>query len=286
VTSPSTSPENRFIDPNSGEESSVCEGSAMDMTLIRELFENVIAGSSILDESDDLLEEIKAAYQKLAMPKIGADGRILEFGIEAEEPQPGHRHISHLYGVYPGCMFTPDHRAEHYEACRKSLDARGDKTTGWAMGWRVAMWARLLDGNRALTVIGNLLCYKNADAEMNYTNGGGLYANLWDAHPPFQIDGNFGVTAGMAEMLAQSHQVIDGKRILSLLPALPDAWNAGSVSGLRARGAMEVSMQWKDGQVTELTVNPEQDIELTLRYNGTTQDISIKGGEKFELADV
>lgn len=283
VTSPSTSPENRFIDPSTGEQSSVCEGSAMDMTMIRELFENIIEGSALLGESDALLAEITAANARLAMPKIGKDGCMLEFGIEAEQPQPGHRHISHLYGVYPGWMFTPDRLPEYYEACRKSLDARGDKSTGWAMGWRVAMWARLLDGNRALGVIGNLLTYKDADPDGEKKPGGGLYANLWDAHPPFQIDGNFGVTAGIAEMILQSHQVANGKRVISLLPALPDAWQSGSVSGMRARGAMEVALRWKDSQITELSITAQQDTSFELRYNGKTQDVSIKAGETFEL---
>ena len=281
ITSPSTSPENSFTDPGTGERASVCEGSAMDMTLIRELFGCVLSGHEALEtERTELVAEITDAYARLALPSVGTDGRLLEFGIEVEEPEPLHRHVSHLYGVYPGSMFTPSEHTDLYEACRKSLDARGDKSTGWAMGWRVALWARLRDGNRALRLIGDLLSYVNADSAMNYTNGGGLYANLWDAHPPFQIDGNFGVTAGMAEMLLQSHRVEDGKRIVELLPALPDAWPHGTVSGLRARGGVEVAMRWYQGKLKQFRLEASQPIDLAVRIHaGRTQRYTLKAGE-------
>jgi len=266
MTSPSTSPENSFIDPISKRHASVCESSEMDMTLIRELFENIVAGSEILNTLDESYSDVKNAISKLPMPKIGSDGRLLEFGMEVEESQVGHRHISHLYGAYPGWMFTPENNKEHYEACRKSLEVRGDKSTGWAMGWRVAMWARLLDGNRALKVMGDLLSYVNGDSEMNYTNGGGLYANLFDAHPPFQIDGNFGVTAGIAEMLVQSHMRKEGKYVIQLLPALPDAWDKGEVKGIRARGGFEIDMKWLHGEPTEINLHSKLGEFCILRY--------------------
>ena len=281
VTSPSTSPENSFLEPGSEARASVCEGSAMDMTMIRELFENILEGTLLLGQQDAVVDEVRAAYDRLAMPLIGEDGRLLEFGIEAVEPEPSHRHVSHLYGVYPGWMFTPHQHADLYEACRQSLDARGDKSTGWAMGWRVALWARLRDGNRALRVIGDLLTYVNADGATNYSNGGGLYANLWDAHPPFQIDGNFGVTAGIAEMLMQSHQREAGKRVIELLPALPHAWSSGSVSGLRARGGVEVSLSWEGGRVTDFTLTATRDAVVLLRHGGQSREIVLKAGESY-----
>ncbi|MBT3294266.1 MAG: glycoside hydrolase family 95 protein [Verrucomicrobia bacterium] len=281
ATCPSTSPENSFLEPGSEERASVCEGSAMDMTMIRELFENILEGSLLLGQQDAVVDEVRSAYDRLAMPLIGDDGRLLEFSIEAVEPEPSHRHVSHLYGVYPGWMFTPHQHADLYEACRQSLDARGDKSTGWAMGWRVALWARLRDGNRALRVIGALLSYVHADKEMNYTNGGGLYANLWDAHPPFQIDGNFGVTAGIAEMLMQSHQREAGKRVIELLPALPDAWSCGSVSGLRARGGVVVSLSWAAGQVTSVTLTATRDAVVLLTHSDQTREIALKAGESY-----
>lgn len=283
VTSPSTSPENRFFDPVTGEQSSVCEGSAMDQTMIRELFENILEGSRILNERDDLINEISAALPRLAMPKIGLDGRLLEFGIEAEEPQPGHRHISHLYGVYPGWMFTPERLPDYYNACQRSLEVRGDESTGWAMAWRVAMWARFQDGNHALKVVGNLMKFKDKQADMTYGPGGGLYANLFDAHPPFQIDGNFGYTAGVAEMLLQSHQQVDGKRLIHLLPALPDAWSKGTVRGLRARGGLQISFSWKDSVVTNATIQADTGGEFVCRVNGKDTVVSLCAGEHLEL---
>jgi len=279
ITSPSTSPENIFFEPGTQKKAAVCEGSAMDQTMLRELFTCVLEGSNILGESDAITTEVEAALAKLALPRIGSDGRLLEFGIEAEEPQPEHRHTSHLYGVHPGWMFTPSDHPDLYKACRKSLDFRGDKSTGWAMGWRVALWARFRDGNRALAIIGNLMTYVNADAKVNYQRGGGLYANLWDAHPPFQIDGNFGVTAGIAEMLLQSHcKTPEGHILVDILPALPDAWQQGSVAGLRARGGIEASFAWQSGCLTALTLTAARDITIQLQYPNASQTLKLQPG--------
>ncbi|MDT8390466.1 MAG: glycoside hydrolase family 95 protein [Lentisphaeria bacterium] len=282
VTSPSTSPENRFFDPETGEETSVCEGSAMDLTMIRELFETIIEGSRILNERDELVNDIETALGRLAMPKIGSDGRLLEFSIEAEEPQPGHRHISHLYGVYPGWMFTPERFPDYYEACKKSLHVRGDQSTGWAMAWRVAMWARFQDGDHALKVAGNLMTFKEARADMTYGPGGGLYANLFDAHPPFQIDGNFGYTAGVAEMLLQSHRWLDGKRLIHVLPALPAAWSKGSVRGLRGRGGLDISFTWENGTARTVGIQADNDVAFHLRVNGKDTVVTLSAGERLE----
>lgn len=287
TTSPSCSPENAFFDPETGEKVGLCEGSAMDLIIIRELFEYVLEGAAILEVKDSKIEEIKAALNRLEKPKIGRDGRLLEYSIEAQEPEPKHRHLSHLYGVYPGWLYTPDQSPEYFEACRKSLDARGDTSTGWAMAWRVALWARFRDGNRALKVIGNLLHYIEAGGEVKHMSGGGLYANLWDSHPPFQIDGNFGVTAAIVEMLLQSHRKTDdGQVIIDLLPALPDAWQKGSVKGLRARGGFEVDITWQNGEMTETVIHSNSDSSkiCTVQYCEKTRSIELEQGESEKLS--
>ena len=281
TTSPSCSPENSFRDPKTGESVGLCEGSAMDLTVIHELFGYVLEAYKELNEKDDSLVEIRSSLERLNFPTIGKDGRILEYGLEAEEPEPTHRHLSHIYGAYPGWMFTPTQHPDYFEACRKSLDVRGDTSTGWAMGWRVALWARFLDGDRALSVIGNLLTYVDPTAEINHGGGGGLYPNLWDSHPPFQIDGNFGVTAGIAEMLLQSH---DDK--IHLLPALPKAWSKGEIKGLRARGGFEVDFNWDNGLLSKLCLrginNPSS--QCSLKVGDKHFDLIVKKGETVRLS--
>jgi len=192
-------------------------------------------------------------------------------------------------------MFTRDCLPAYFEACRRSLDARGDESTGWAMAWRVAMWARFGEGDRALRVIGNLLRFIDVSAEMNYSKGGGLYANLFDAHPPFQIDGNYGVTAGIAEMLLQSHETSDASAgaaanggpipLLRLLPALPAAWSQGHVDGLRARGGFEVDMVWEEGKVTQLTLLSTQGNACEIGCGGKRMAVQLAAGERkvFEM---
>jgi alpha-L-fucosidase 2 len=293
VTSPSCSPENSFVDPETGESVGLCEGSAMDLTIIRELFGYVLEGCELLKERDALVDEIATALARLAKPKIGKDGRMLEYSIEAEEPEPTHRHLSHIYGAYPGWLFTPDQNVDYYRACRKSLDARGDKSTGWAMGWRVALWARFRDGDRALAVIGNLLHYIGAGDAWTFMDGGGLYANLWDAHPPFQIDGNLGVTAGIVELLVQSHANVNmsgndkqqSAVLIELLPALPTAWTDGSVDGVRARGGFEVDVAWTDGRLTTATIRGVRNDadHCAVRYGTHDVILPIKRGESREL---
>jgi alpha-L-fucosidase 2 len=278
VTSPATSPENEFTTPEGN--SAVDESTGMDAALVRELFAFVLEGADVVAETlhgDDLqlVKGIREAIPRLAGPKIGADGRLLEWASEREEAEPHHRHVSHLYGVYPGDSYSDS--PELLDAARKSLEARGDAGTGWSLAWKTALWARLRDGDRAHRLLGEFLTPVGFRGEGAEYADGGVYASLLCAHPPFQIDGNFGTTAAIAEMLVQSHRVKDGAPVIELLPALPSAWREGRVRGLRARGGVTViEMAWENGEITAFELASDVDTEVWLSGPGVPTARKLK----------
>ncbi|MBR2428634.1 MAG: glycoside hydrolase family 95 protein [Alistipes sp.] len=248
VTAPTTSPENGFYlnkeDAARGIVTHVCLGSTMDNQIARELFKAVITAAKILGYDDEYSRNLEATIERLAPNRIATDGRIMEWMEEYMEVEPQHRHVSHLFGLYPGTQITR-HTPELMAAARRTLDVRGDAGTGWSRAWKICFWARLGDGDRAHRLLGALL----EPAIVDGAHHGGTYPNLFCSHPPFQIDGNFGGSAGIMEMLLQSH---DGR--ITLLPALPTAWSSGEFRGLKARGNIEVSCRWRDGRVVEAWV--------------------------------
>ena len=267
VVSPSTSPENRFAGPDGP--ASVDQGCAMDRTLARELFEFVLeaeqalraAGRSLADADEAALGEVRAALPRLAPLLIGSSGRILEWSADRAEVEPHHRHVSHLLGLYPGYTVAADPRLR--EAARRSLEGRGDAGTGWSIAWKIGLWARLGDGDAAHRLLGTYLTPVRGDGG----EGGGVYGSLLCAHPPFQIDGNFGVTAAIAEMLMQSHETSDGAPVVELLPALPSQWPDGEVRGLRARGAVTLDrLAWADGAVASATLTARTATVVEIRW--------------------
>lgn len=269
VSAPSTSPENQFINEK-GKKAATTLGAAMDQQLISDIFSIYIQTNQILGIDSPLLEKVKTQHSKLRPGVLlGSDGRILEWDQPYEEPEKGHRHMSHLYAFHPGAAITRSQTPQYFEAVKKTLNyrlANGGAGTGWSRAWLINFSARLLDGEMAHENIQKLISQS-------------LYLNLFDAHPPFQIDGNFGYTAGVAEMLVQSHE----PGLIRVLPALPEAWQTGEVKGIKARGGFRLDFKWENGEVKSLRITSLLGNKTILMMDGSEVELELQKGESLEM---
>ena len=291
ITAPSTSPENEYK-TDKGYHGTTCYGGTADLAIIRELFINTIAAGKILGQKN---KEMEKALARLHPYTIGHMGDLNEWYYDWDDWDFQHRHQSHLIGLFPGnhiAKTTPNQTYSGGEpesllsAAKRSLEIKGDQTTGWSTGWRINLWARLHDAKQAYHIYQKLLTPiaprgSKGAIWKNWHKGGGTYPNLFDAHPPFQIDGNFGGTAGVCEMLMQSYisPLTPNLSVIELLPACPEQWKDGAVSGLCARGGLEVSFEWKDGKVRDCIIKAKKTGTITLLYNGQQKTIKLKAGQ-------
>jgi alpha-L-fucosidase 2 len=262
ITGPSVSPENKGI----------VMGPTMDHQLLRDLFDRTIAAAEILDVDAPLRDTLQTLRDKLAPNQIGRLGQLQEWLEDRDDPEDQHRHVSHLWGLHPGSEITREGTPDLFAAAQRSLELRGDGGTGWSKAWKINFWARLQDGDHAYTLINSLI---TPTVGRGFGGGGGLYPNLFDAHPPFQIDGNFGLTSGVVEMLLQNHE-----GDIHLLPALPATWPTGNIQGLRTRGGFVVDLTWEEGGLTQAVVEATRSGVARVRYRGETHEYPMEAGER------
>lgn len=256
TAAPSTSPEHGPVD----------EGTTFTHAVAREILLDAIAAAKVLGVDAEEADGWQKVLDNIVPYHVGRYGQLLEWSKDIDDPNDRHRHVNHLFGLHPGRTISPLNTPALAEASRVVLNHRGDGATGWSMGWKLNQWARLHDGNRSYKLFGNLL--KNGTAD-----------NLWDVHPPFQIDGNFGGTAGVTEMLLQSHA-----GCLHLLPALPDAWQTGHITGLRARGNFGVDLYWRNGRLDHAVITSGSGEECAVRYGDASLTFPTKRGKKYTVA--
>ena len=274
VSGPSNSPENGGL----------VMGPTMDHQIIRNLFANTIEAAKLLGVDAQFSAMLQEKMAKIAPNQIGKYGQLQEWVEDKDDPYSQHRHVSHLWGLHPGNEISPLTTPELAEACKVVLQHRGDEGTGWSRAWKINFWARLLDGDHAYLILNNLILPSFTPDAVNMNEGGGLYPNLFDAHPPFQIDGNFGATSGITEMLLQTHlRDKNGDYFLDILPALPTKLANGKVTGLVARGGFEVSIEWKNSSLVSLQIISKNGNNLNVRYKGKIVTLSSQKGKVYKF---